>query len=80
MTTPQIYSDLEEIFEDVLDSSVELSPDTTAEDVEGWDSLGHIRLIIAIEKAFKVKFTAAEVSSLSNVGDLAALIEQHRDA
>jgi acyl carrier protein len=51
---------------------------TTADDVEGWDSLHHIRLIVAIERRFKVRFAAQEVESLKNVGDLVRLIDRKR--
>ncbi len=48
----------------------------TAADVENWDSLTHINLIVGIERQFKVRFTTAEVSSLKEVGDLRTLIQQ----
>jgi acyl carrier protein len=51
-----------------------LRPEMTADDVSDWDSLSHIRLVLAVSKAFNVKFTAAEVSRLKNVGELADLI------
>ncbi len=47
-----------------------LKREMTASDLEDWDSLTHINLIVAAEKEFKVKFTTAEVAKLSNVGDL----------
>ena len=43
---------------------------TSAPDVEGWDSLTHINLIVAIEREFKIRFTTAEVQGMKNVGDL----------
>ena len=49
---------------------------TKAEDVDGWDSLTHIRLVVSIEKNLKIRFTASEISSLENVGDLISLIEK----
>lgn len=62
---------LKEVMQDVLDDdSIEPTETMTAEDVEGWDSLSHIRLMVSIEKRFKVKFTSAEVEKLRNVGDL----------
>jgi acyl carrier protein len=62
---------LKEIMRDVFDDdSVEPTEAMTAEDVEGWDSLSHIRLMVSIEKQFKVKFTNAEVEKLRNIGDL----------
>lgn len=63
------------IFRDVLDNDdLVITPATKAEDVDGWDSLAHIHLVVSIEKALKMRFTAEEVSSLQNVGDLATLI------
>jgi len=63
------------IFQDVLDDdSLAIDATTTAQDVDGWDSLAHIRLVVSIEKAFSLRFSAAEISALQNVGDMAALI------
>ena len=63
------------IFQDVLDDdSLAIDATTTARDVDGWDSLAHIRLVVSIEKAFSLRFSAAEISELQNVGDMAALI------
>jgi acyl carrier protein len=71
-----IYPRLTEIFEDVFDDdSIEVTPQLTAKDVDGWDSLNHIRLILTIEKAFKIKFSTSEIGSLENVGGLVALIQ-----
>jgi len=52
-----------------------VTPELSAKDVDGWDSLTHIRLILSVEKAFKIKFTTSEIGKLQNVGDLARLIE-----
>ena len=49
-------------------------PATTAADVEGWDSLAHINLVVAIEKKYKVKFALGELQELKNVGDMADLL------
>jgi acyl carrier protein len=68
---------LQDIFLDVMDVDVTLSPELSAKDVPEWDSLAHVRLIITIERNFKIKFAAAEVNALKNVGDLIALIERH---
>jgi acyl carrier protein len=70
----ELYGKLTEIFHDVFDDEIVLTPQLTADDVDGWDSLRHIRLILSIEKGFHVQFTAAEVGRLKNVEDLAALI------
>jgi acyl carrier protein len=64
------------IFRDVFDDeTLEIHEAMTAKDVEGWDSLNHINLIVAIERALKVKFTTREVGRLANVGELLALIK-----
>ena len=76
MDEPQIYQRLTEIFQDVFDEdSIEVTPKLSADDVDGWDSLTHIRLILTIEKAFKVKFSTSEIAKLENVGDLVAMIQ-----
>lgn len=63
------------IFADVFDApDFELRDDMTADDVEGWDSLNHINLIIAIENEFAVQFEGTEIAALANVGDLFALL------
>ncbi|MET0408532.1 MAG: acyl carrier protein [Hyphomicrobium sp.] len=77
MSTDEIYEKLTQIFHDVFDDdSIALKPELTAADVEEWDSLNHIRLVLAVEKEFGVKFSAAHVASLKNVGDLVKLIQE----
>jgi acyl carrier protein len=72
----QIYARMTGIFEDVFnDSSIEITPTLSAKDVDGWDSLTHIRLILTIEKAFKIKFSTSEIGKFENVGDLVTLIK-----
>lgn len=76
MDEAQIYTRLTQIFEDVFDEdSIKVTPELTAKDVDGWDSLTHIRLILTIEKAFKIKFSTSEIGKLENVSDLVALIK-----
>lgn len=76
MDEPQIYQRLTEIFQDVFDEdSIEVTPKLSADDVDGWDSLTHIRLILTIEKVFKIKFSTTEIGKLENVGDLVAVIQ-----
>jgi len=76
MDEPQVYARLAEIFKDVFDEdSIKLAPDLSAKDVDGWDSLTHIRLILTVEKAFKIKFSTSEIGNLENVGDLVKLIK-----
>lgn len=70
-----IYERLSGIFQDVFeDDSVVVTPELTAADVPEWDSLSHIRLVLAVQKAFGVKFSAAQTAELKNVGDLVKLI------
>ena len=76
MDESDIFARLTEIFEDVFDDdSIVVTPALSAKDVDGWDSLTHIRLILTVEKAFKVKFSTSEIGKLQTVGDLATLIK-----
>lgn len=78
MDDAQIYSCLTEVFEDVFDdASIKITPQLSAKDVDGWDSLTHIRLVLTVEKKFKTKFSSTEIGKLDNVGDLVALIKAH---
>lgn len=79
MTRDEVFRDLTPVFEDVFDEQVVLGEGTTAEDVDEWDSVNHIRLVLAIEKAFKVKFATAEIDRLECVGDLVTLILSKKD-
>lgn len=75
MTNDAIHARLTLVFREVFDQpGLEISPATTAQDVAGWDSLTHINLIVAVEKAFGVSFTTKEVRTLGQVGDLVRLI------
>jgi acyl carrier protein len=77
MTEPELYARLNEIFRQVLaDDTINLTPTTTADDVEDWDSMNHIFIVVEIEKRFGVKFQAAEMEELKNVGELAHLVRQ----
>lgn len=67
---------LQLIFQEVFDDSeIELFDEMTAEDVEDWDSLSHINLIIRIEKEFGIKFTVDEITDTENVGAFISIIE-----
>jgi acyl carrier protein len=76
MDEPQIYARLEQIFRDVFDEdTIEVTPSLSARDVDGWDSLTHIRLLLTVEKAFRIKFSTFEVGKLQDVSNLVALIK-----
>ena len=77
MERNEIFKKLNEIFNDVLDcEDIELEENTSANDIEEWDSLSHIQLIVAIEKTFKIKFTSLEIMKWKNVGEMVDTIEQ----
>ncbi len=74
MTT---FEKMTTIFREVFDDeNIVISPITTANDVDGWDSLSHVNLIVALETAFHIKFAQKELLTFKNVGDLHASIEQ----
>ena len=71
MEKSQILAEVQTIYRDVLDNEeIVLANETTADDIEEWDSLTHIQLIVAIEKHFKIKFTSKEILSWQNVGEM----------
>ena len=77
MTEPELYQALNEVFRAVLeDDTLVLTPETTADDVAGWDSMNHIFIVVELEKRFGVKFQAAEMEELRNVGELAGLMRK----
>ena len=75
MTTEEILAKVTDIFRDVLDDdSIVLKHETTADDIEDWDSLTHIQLVVAIEKKFKIRFNSGEISGFKNVGEMCEAI------
>lgn len=75
MQQSELLIKVQEIFRDVLENDeIVLNPQTTANDVDDWDSLNHIQLIVAIEKAFGIKFNSKEILSWNNVGEMLACI------
>ena len=75
MDSKMIYARLNKVFRDVFDDdSITVTPKTTANDIEDWDSLEHITLIAAVEKEFKMKFKMGEISSMKNVGEMASIV------
>lgn len=77
MTEADILSGLTDIFRETFDDeSIELTKDTTADDIDRWDSFNHINILVAAEERFKIKFQTAEIEGLKNVGEFIHLIEQ----
>ncbi len=75
----EIYERLNEVFQDVFDDdSLTVNENTTAADIEDWDSLSHITLIAAVEDEFRMKFSMKEVVEMKNVGEMAAIIAARR--
>jgi acyl carrier protein len=71
MEKAEMLTQLNEIFKDILDNDdIILAPETTANDVDDWDSLNHIQLVVATEKHFKVRFTSHEIQSWNNVEEM----------
>ena len=71
MSREEVYQQLNEVFRDVFDDEdITVNDATTADDIEDWDSLEHINLIVAVEKKFNVKFNMGEVNKFKNVGEM----------
>lgn len=73
----EIFARLNKVFQEVFDDpSIRLTPQTTADDIDDWDSLEHITLISAVEREFHMKFKMKEISSMKNVGEMAGIIQE----
>jgi acyl carrier protein len=77
MERNEILGRVQEVFREELEvDDLVLTDETTADDVEEWDSLSHVQLVVALEKAFNIKFSSREILSWDNVGDLVDCIEK----
>jgi acyl carrier protein len=77
MNIDDIWAKLTEVYHEIFDDDeIELTPETTAEDIEEWDSLSNVQLLIAIEQEFGVKFSTGEIANLRNVGELVMVIQR----
>lgn len=75
MTREEILKATNEVFHDVFDDdSIIVTATTVADDIEDWDSLEHINLVVAIEERFNIKFTMGEVTGMKNVGEMVDII------
>lgn len=78
MTREEVFAKLNEVFRDVFDDEdIVVTDETTAADIEDWDSLEHINLLVAIERSFDIKFTMGETTGMKNVGEMADKIIAH---
>lgn len=76
MTSEEILGKVAALVRDIFDDeTLEVTPSTTAEDVAEWDSTNHVRLMVAVEAEFGVRFETDEISEPQNVGEIVALIE-----
>ena len=77
MTRQEIFEKLNEVFSDVFDEEITVTPETTSSDIEEWDSLTHITMISEVEETFGVKFSMKDVLGMKNVGEMADIIEKN---
>ncbi len=76
MAEDEIYERLNVVFQDVFDDdTIEVDEDTTADDIDDWDSMEHINLIAAVETEFGIKFKMGEVSTMKDVGEMVDIIK-----
>jgi acyl carrier protein len=79
MSTQDIYAELTAVFRDVFDDeTINLGPETKADDIAGWDSQAHVTLVVATEMRFGIRFRTSELEGLRNVGDFVRLIDEKR--
>ena len=76
MTDNEILDGLKPIFKEVFNRDIDITFETSAKDVKGWDSLMHIALIAAVENKFNVKFKMKEVLSMQNIHDMINIIQK----
>lgn len=77
MDREEIYERLNGVFQDVFDDdTITVNDDTTADDIEDWDSLEHINLVAAVESEFGIKFSMGQVMTMKNVGEMVDIILQ----
>lgn len=75
VSADEVRAKLAGVFQQVLGRTVELRDEMKAGDVEGWDSVAHVTLVLAAEKAFKIKFKGADIANMATVGDLVKQIQ-----
>ena len=77
MDQREVFDRLNRVFREVFDDeTIRVTPKTTADDIDDWDSLEHITLISAVEREFRMKFKMGEISSMKNVGEMARIVTE----
>ena len=77
MTEQEIYQKINDIFQQVFDDDeITVTPETVADDIDEWDSLMHITLLVSIEKEFAFKWKSSEIEKLANVGEMVVIIKE----
>ncbi len=80
MKKEEIYERLNNVFRDVFDDdSITVNENTTSNDIEDWDSLEHINLVVAVEQEFGMKFNMGEVTTMKNVGEMVDIIMERKN-
>lgn len=75
MNEAKVYEQLNEIFRDVFDDDdIELTAETTAADIDGWDSLANINIVVSVENEFNIKFEMNEITEMKSVGEMVKVI------
>jgi acyl carrier protein len=75
VTEPEVYAGLNDLFHELFaDDDIVLKPQTTAADIDGWDSFNNLNIMVAVETRFGIKMTSTEVEGLKNIGDLVTII------
>ena len=81
MSRDEVKERLEQVFREVFDDeTIVITDDTSAEDIDAWDSLTHVELIVAVEEEFEMKLSAREIVRLKNVGEFISLIHEKAGA
>lgn len=81
MSRDEVRERLEKVFREVFDDeTIVITDDTSAEDIDAWDSLTHVELIVAVEEEFEMKLSAREIVRLKNVGEFISLIHEKAGA
>lgn len=76
MSKNEIFEKIKDVFDEFFDGKVEITRDTTCEDMEEWDSIAHIQLIFEIEEVFGMQFEAEEIGMLNSIGKIVECVEK----